>query len=336
LALPPFEPSRKPPTLPKRPSRNSRTRRVSAGSRSKSSSRAAASFLRNRGRVEHFGFLDGLTNPFFEGADDAKRGPTGNGKRNDEGGWSTIATGEFLLGYQNEKLEDNLEGLSEGLRELFENGTFAVFRQLEQRVFAFHDYVKAAGVPDLAQKMMGRTQDGVPLVSAERRSSLDNNDFDYRSDERGTACPLGAHIRRSNRRVDGQHRLIRRGMTYGDFVDPDRHEGPRVDGGRGLYFIALNASIENQFEFVQRSWINGPIGRLSDATDPIGASGSEKRRFAVEGRADESGHRPPALFLDIPEFVVCRGGEYYLMPGMAGLRRLTESAPTTVPATEVA
>src|SRR3954454_4569424 len=96
-------------------------------------------------------------------------------------------------------------------------------------------------------------------------------------------CPLGAHIRRANPRDaldpdpdpetgfgDGRltfrHRIIRRGMPYGDPL-PD---GVLDDDGepRGLVFVCFNASLSRQFESVQRQWLNdGNVFRLAHDTD---------------------------------------------------------------------
>src|SRR6185503_11501093 len=124
---------------------------------------------------------------------------------------------------------------------------FAVFRNLEQHVSEFEKYVadqnRESPGEDVAVKMMGRTREGDPLA----RPGYEN-DFTYNDDPGGARCPIGAHVRRANPRKPGlgTHRLIRRGMPYtGAPNAPDR---------RGLYFVAMNASIENQFEFLQKAW----------------------------------------------------------------------------------
>jgi deferrochelatase/peroxidase EfeB len=163
---------------------------------------------------------------------------------------------------------------------------------------------------------MGRTRAGDALA----RPGHDN-DFTFEDDPGGARCPVGAHIRRANPRKPGLglHRLIRRGMPY--VGTPERPES------RGLYFVAMNASIENQFEFLQKAWINGPTGGLSASTDPVGSSGSARRKMLIEG----SGSRAPILLLDIPQFVTCHGGQYYFMPGRRALLTLAASAAVEPP-----
>jgi Dyp-type peroxidase family len=294
------------------------------------SSTPGAVIERDGKRLEHFGFRDGISNPVFEGATERKR-LEGNGKQSGKG-WVPIARGEFLLGHVNEQENENLDELPEGLWPLLQNGTFAVLRVLDQNVAAFREYVarkqeayrvEHGEAVDIAEKMIGRTRDGRALAAPER-----GNDFDYKShDPDGARCPLGSHVRRANPRLDGEHRLIRRSIPYGRYLEPDEP----VTGDRGIYFIAINASIENQFEFLQRNWINGVFshqaGKLKDSKDPLAASGDGLRRMAIEG--DVSSSRSPILLLDIPAFVTCLGGEYYFMPGIRGLSLLAGATETS-------
>ena len=267
-------------------------------------------------RFEHFGFRDGIVNPAIEGAYDDPKRPVGNGKIDEQGNWLPIAAGEFILGHANERGEQVLAELSPELRTLLENGTFAVFRDLEQHVSAFEDYVRKKSEEtgeDVGAKMMGRTKQGEALARPGHET-----EFTYDDDPGGARCPLGAHIRRANPRMRGLglHRLIRRGMPYAGTRDwPDR---------RGLYFVAMNASIENQFEFLQKAWINGSLGRLSASTDPVASSRDGRRKMLIDG----NGSRAPVLLLDIPRFVTCHGGQYYFMPGRRALEALSAPAAT--------
>jgi Dyp-type peroxidase family len=290
------------------------------------SSTTGAVLTRLGKRIEHFGFRDGISNPVFRGSKSNRPLP-GNGKKDEDGSWVPIATGEFLLGYENEQRVDPLKNMSESTRELLANGTFAVLRVLEQDVAGFRLYVDEAqrrfssqqGIPDIAEKMVGRTRDGVPLAAPS-----EVNDFDYATDDpHGAGCPIGAHIRRSNPRRGGEHRLLRRSIPYGAYLDPEHP----TEEARGIYFIAYSASIENQFEFLQRFYMNGlgggtqQISMVSDSSDPLAASGSGSRRFAIEG--DQAQGHSPILLLDVPEFVTCRGGQYYFVPSRSSLRILS-------------
>ena len=52
------------------------------------------------------------------------------------------------------------------------------------------------------------------------------------------------------------HRLLRRGLPYGP-VSHSTLSAPVFDGiDRGLLFVCYQTSIEGQFEFVTRNWVN--------------------------------------------------------------------------------
>jgi deferrochelatase/peroxidase EfeB len=193
------------------------------------------------GGYEPFGFRDGISQPEI----DWSRQRTTVG---DEVVYANIvALGEFLLGYPNEYgkytdrplLDPATEGSSDllvaedqpGKKDLGRNGTYLVMRQLEQDVPAFWKFLDHASKSDqaertrLAQAMVGRTIDGMPLVSLsgtaipgiEGDSKEAPNRFTYDSDPNGTRCPFGAHIRRANpRNVDlpgHPSRFVSRGLT---------------------------------------------------------------------------------------------------------------------------
>lgn len=267
---------------------------------------------------EHFGFRDDISYPAIDGVPTPDRDVPGRGKLVD-GSWGRIAPGEFVLGYPDERGRNALDGLSPELASLLKNGTFGVFSRLHQDVPAFLDYVQSVAraygtEPELvAAKMVGRTVSGDSLACPGRMT-----DFTYEDDPTGAGCPLGAHVRRANPRTNGEHRLIRRGMPYGpQFV----RGAPDARADRGLYFVVFNASIENQYELVQKAWLNGPAGALRNARDPLVGSGSGARRMLIEGDAEAP--RAPLLLLDVPDFVRSIGGEYYLLPGLSGLRVLS-------------
>ena len=48
---------------------------------------------------EHFGYTDGIGDPYFAGLADASERVRGRGKQMDDGTWAPLATGEFLLGH---------------------------------------------------------------------------------------------------------------------------------------------------------------------------------------------------------------------------------------------
>jgi hypothetical protein len=264
---------------------------------------------------EHFGFLDGFSQP------------TVRMRARDPMGVNEIMLGEVLLGEPNDRGETlpgepNDRGESdEEAKKLLKHGTFMVVRKLAQDVAAFRSFVANREV--LAAKMMGRYPDGTPATPNASRA---NNEFDYDGDP-GSGCPLQAHARLSNPRtpaavsVHGKlrrvPRIMRRGFSYGPPFDGP--EGARRDE-RGLVFMALNASLAEQYEVIQR-WLNGAnaTGLLSSQKDPITAP-SEGRRGGFRYHDDSGELR--AVELPNRPFVRLDWGMYLFVPSLKALREL--------------
>jgi deferrochelatase/peroxidase EfeB len=145
----------------------------------------------------------------------------------------------------------------------------------------------------------------------------------YGDDERGLKCPFGAHARRMNPRdstvtgVVRLHRMIRRGTSYG----PPLPEGVLEDDGadRGIMFAFVGAHLARQFEFVQREWVNdGKFIGAPGERDPLTGANDGSGQFTVP-------HQPiRRRMLELPAFVVNRGGEYCFMPSLSALRWLAD------------
>lgn len=270
--------------------------------------------------LEPFGFRDDISHPAIEGAPNEDRLVRGNGKLDAaRKGWLPIAAGEFLLGHLNERERDVIARLAMPVRHALANGTFAAFRELVQNVERFNAAVAEGArawnvsADILSAKLVGRYPDGTPLAKAEGKSN-----FSYDDDPRGRRCPLGAHVRRVNPRLSGERRIIRRGMPF------RRHSHDASKPGspeQGIYFVALNASLENQFEFIQSTWINEPVGALPGSLDPLVAEGKEDRRFTFSADSLTAGD---PILLALKTFVTCRGGQYYFMPSLSGLRHIVD------------
>lgn len=289
---------------------------------------------------EHFGFADGVSDPVVEGFPKTSLKTTATNPQAPQ----IIPAGEFLLGYPN-GYDGKITAIPNAgsLADKFGiNGTYLVFRQLQQDVKGFWSFINGEAArqgidPEyLAAKFVGRWKNGAVVSPGEATAPATvSNDFDFRDDPNGTGCPFGSHVRRANPRGTGlgetiedslkvanRHRLLRRGRSYGNFL-----ENPVDDGGdknRGLFFICLNANIERQFEFVQHTWINSiKFNGLYDEDDPlIGTHGSSKpgftRSFTVQ---DEPLRRRICNF---QEYVTLRGGGYFFLPGIKALRMLGE------------
>ena len=253
-------------------------------------------------------------------------------------------------------------------------------RQLAQDVRGFWQFLdKAVGSRrlqryQLAEAMVGRTLgDGAPLVpvssspitgvgnrgdEATKKQAVQLNQFTYDSDVAGTACPFGAHIRRTNpRNADlpgGQqgwfihlirilgfgnrdlradlvastrfHRLLRRGREYGELLSPEEalQPAPPNDSERGLQFVALNANIQRQFEFIQNAWImRTKFDGLTEESDPLlgnrepvpGCPFANTFSLAQKGRVRRR-------IMDVPQFIMVRGGAYFFLPSMRALKYL--------------
>jgi Dyp-type peroxidase family len=143
----------------------------------------------------------------------------------------------------------------------------------------------------------------------------------------GLICPQAAHIRKvyprdhptseiSEANVE-MHRLIRRGIPYGaPYPAPEE---------RGLLFLAYQTSIERQFEFITRAWLNNPHLRDGDdGYDPIVGQNSSKGQNRVR-----------AFYLSLPnpdgsvvkkrielprDWVVPTGGAYFFTPSISALK----------------
>ena len=284
------------------------------------------------GGREHFGYADGFAQPSIEGS--AFEPLAGQGAPPvKDGNWRPLRPGEFILGYPDEQ---NALSPAPPPDELGVNGSYLVYRKLAQDVAAFRRALRAAaatypgGEELLAAKLVGRWRDGTPLATSPDRpdpalvaDAGRNNAFDYRDDPDGLRCPVGSHVRRMNPRhslpFDGKlvnrHRMIRRGITYGEPLP----EGAEDDGGeRGVIFMCLQASVARQFEFVQSQWANGGNAfRLAQDQDaivgPHDIDGPSK--MTVPGS-------PPFFMGPLSRVVTVRGGEYYFTPGINGLEYL--------------
>jgi Dyp-type peroxidase family len=312
-------------------------------------------------RKEHFGFRDGISQPAIEGT--AGRASSMSPK---QARVSVVKPGEFVLGYLNERGAKNGfsiapysgAGHSEvpqaRPRDLCRNGTYLVFRQLEQNVPAFNKFiseaaelVKGTTLPSrqeaeewVAARLVGRMRSGEPLIPPAADSSTapeTRNDFLYYFEDRfGMACPIGAHIRRANPRdamgpdpntalrLSKMHRVIRRGRLYGKRLSPDAMGETRNGRGdaRGIHFICLNADIAGQFEMVQHTWLNGThFGGLYNETDPMSHYPPGDGVLTIQ-------HRPTNVRISLPKFVTVRGGSYFFLPGIKALRLLAQRSQT--------
>jgi Dyp-type peroxidase family len=300
--------------------------------------RLDAAMLSNR--REHFGFADGIGQPSIRGGG-APVFP-GEGTLQADGTWAELAAGEFVLGWPGETGHPVAMPSPDSLAH---NGSYLVYRKLEQHVLAFRIFLaeqakrlygdaSPPNVERVAAKLVGRWRSGCPVAVAPHADDLAladdwdrNNNFGYAADVAGEACPYGSHIRRMNPR-DGRtggglvrsHRIVRRGLPYGSCLTGDVDDGEE----RGVAFMAINASIRYQFEFLQTEWINnGEFAGLSrNDVDPFVGEPRERSRFRIPDRQGA-----PKNIFDLPSFVTVRGGGYYFIPSIGALRFIAQQTP---------
>jgi Dyp-type peroxidase family len=281
---------------------------------------------------EHFGYTDGFGNPDFLGVERSSQ--PGQGKLMPDGNWKPLATGELLLGYADEAGELPVAPVPHILAS---NGTFMTYRKLHQNLATFRAYLDehgklyGGGKEKLAAKFIGRWRDGTPLelspdhedqsiVMDPKRST----NFTYSADGEGTKCPVGAHLRRVhprdafgfNGKLIDRRRITRRGQPYGKFAA----EGDAVSDtdDRGIIFIALNASLSRQFEFVQQQWIEyGNDANQGNDKDMLMGNHGGHGKFVVQG--DRSAANPPYVCAHLPNFVELKGGDYFFLPSITAL-----------------
>ena len=298
------------------------------------------------GDFVHFGYRDGISQPRFEGIQDAQ---------NHRDSQPRAPLGTVLLGKPTV-----FEGLVWQVPQPYELGMlgcFNAFRVLAQDVAGFEAYLDQAATelqrhPSIeellpagaeaafgkgvtrhaalrelvAAKMCGRWRNGMPLAQSPDHPSLGEtralNDFDYGSD---AACPYGAHTRRCNPRgaaivqrgANHSRRLVRRGLPYGPAYDP---ANPADGIERGLLGNFLGANLGAQFEAMSCDWLNLGLQdpRITGSNDPLlGANDPATSWFDIPLKSGAS-----ITLRGLPRFVQTRGGAYTFLPSMAAIKYL--------------
>lgn len=213
----------------------------------------------------------------------------------------------------------------------------------------------------LASRVLGRWMSGAPVARAPDaddvplgKQRLANNDFRYasdtpklpvvkyddpfpaaRSDPAGIACPWSAHIRKVNVRDAGsdmgggdatyKRRLLRIGIPFGAPL-ADRYATLDQDpegGNRGLLFLSVQVSIEDQFEFLQTRWMNDPIRPK--------APGGHDLLVGQNPVAGENRVRTCTMFASPlqaaevstdAQWITPTGGGYFFLPSLSAIRNV--------------
>ena len=290
---------------------------------------------RDRGElgVEPFGFRDGISQPGVRGFT-ASEDRNGRRETADQPGSPIIATGEFVLGYDGEggTYPDGGRPVPPGWMH---GGSFQVFLRLRQDVDGWATQMRelsasSGGTVDAAALVIGRTPDGEPLAAPGKGG--DFNDFTF-TDDLGEQTPRFAHIRKMNPRNgtfdDRTHRLLRRGIPFAAPL----HVETRLPGDEdvagpgapeqiehGLVFNAFMASIENQFEFLLRSWASNP-----DSLPPVTADGPDPLVGASDAPCVLRRRNADPVEIHFGSFVETSGAVYAFAPSLPELRRLARA-----------
>jgi len=261
--------------------------------------------------VEHFGFVDGISQPLFFQSDVPQ----------DIYGWDPSAGTCLVLA--KDPMVDSVDDC----------GSYFVFRKLRQDVAGFkkkeaclQSKLTPGQDPNLAGALVvGRFRDGTPVAKYRLpQGKKPENNFFYAGNTPSSGavdpyekrCPVSAHIRKMNPRGDTDdiktertRRIARRGITYGI---QDR------DAEVGLLFQCCQNSLEDQFEFLQGVWSN-QIKKPSPASglDPVAgeSKGSNQNWALLWGTGCK-------VELDFGGFVTLRGGGYFFLPSVTFLRQM--------------
>lgn len=287
--------------------------------------------------VEHFGYVDGRSQPvFLEEQLDAEKASGGVST------WDPSAPLSLVLAR---------DPLGKGDASY---GSFLVFRKLEQNVRGWNRAVTSlAGELGVQQELagamaMGRFKDGTPVVEQGTSGRTDvHNNFDFAGDVDGRRCPFQAHIRKTNPRGEAigagdssveserAHRIARRGIPYGGALTTSDVPEEQPEGGVGLLFFCYQGDIWEQFEFIQRRWSNNPFflqpekskapGYDATGLDPVIGQAHPQAKGAAHPAANWPegwGNETTKVDTQLANFVTMKGGEYFFSPSVSFLQGL--------------
>jgi Dyp-type peroxidase family len=318
-------------------------------------------FDKDRHVREHFGFVDGISQP-------VPYGPTIRPNKRDP--WHGVAAGDLLIGHPTTGgdpapgpvVRATMPGTDSlpqgeapyGFRDLGLDGTYVVIRELRQDVKAFWlSMVKAAGNLGrgrdhtwLAERVVGRTLAGDPLTHEgviKSQSGHPANDFGYLDkDPDGLGCPMGSHMRRANPRdglapnpadakvflkASNNHRILRRGRKFGPVIDGlawAERVAENPDAGQQ----AVTPDDERGLLFMA---INTDITRQFEFVQQTWIL--NKSFAALSGETDPLvgpkgpftvPEEPLRALPEVDTFVRLVGGDYFFLPSLAALSYLAQ------------
>ena len=320
---------------------------------------------------EPFGFRDGIAQPAIAGI-------AGSG----------VPTGEFILGYENHYRSipptpaaaldphgilpplDNPHHAASALRDFGRNGSYVVYRKLQQDVAGFWRFmrdeaIRVKGEADpaymvwLAARFVGRWPSGAPLAlfpDADDPRQGDRDDFRYGHDPQGFGCPMGAHVRRANPRdvirpnpaqqslsMSEAHRLLRRARVFGPpLFDPLLlQEAKGTATGDALREIRDDGRARGTHFFCVNASIRSQFEFVQQTwcNNPH-FGGLHDNKDPIAGDAARAGETPSRMTIPgqstvrtaaFPRFVTVRASAYFFMPGLTALRFLASATTRVTP-----
>ena len=294
----------------------------------------------NNEGIEHFGYVDGRSQPVFLTTDLLNEGNTDK--------WNPVEPLNIVL----------VPDANASEPESF--GSYFVFRKLQQDVRRFkmkeQELADALGLQDEERERagamaVGRFEDGTPLAISQTDGfiPLKENNFKYDVDPEGSKCPFHAHIRKSNPRGDIERklgipeeiaerprRIARRGITYGERNrHPDFSQALEdlPTKGVGLLFMCFQSSIANQFAFIQKNWINDegfllagtgidPVIGQAPRVGPAPIAQTWPIQWGPQpDPANPANTKPPDTKpFSFSRFVTLKGGEFFFAPSIPFLK----------------
>lgn len=293
---------------------------------------------------EHFGYLDGVSQPVVGGLP---------GLTKEESfvppGQDIVEQGTILCGRPGDVKADTRPAW-------MLDGSFLVFRKLRQNVQDWDKFLVDSSnmlgtfKDQLGARLIGRWKSGCPVNlqadfddKAIGADPMRNNLFEFdpaglnqQSDFKIQAgmrmiCPIGAHIRKTHPRGDqppsgrssvNRHRILRRGIPFG----PEISENPHAE--RGLLFACYQSSLDQGFDFIQQAWANNPSFRFpGGGVDAVMGQTNSSPTVGMKGLFPQDASRELQL-PGVNRFVVPRGGEYFFSPSIATLTSVMGQVPT--------
>ncbi len=263
-------------------------------------------------------------------------------------GQDLLWPGEFILGYHAQKANAAKFQEKGDIKALPVNwmtdGAFMVIRRLTQLVPEMHKGIASATPPgqrseQLEAQLVGRWPNGAPVITHPDNDDevlgtdeKKNNHFEFGNDRLGLTCPWGAHIRKTYPRNDvrakvnpteaeidkaeadtHRHRLLRRGIQFGDELNAQETQEGRTIKDRGLLFRCYVTDLARQFEFVQKQWVNN-----ANFVQPN--SGHDAIIGQVPGGGDRTffgvGYEGLKPSFDFKPWVNMTGGAYFFAPSI--------------------